>query len=274
MPHAAPRGLVQYDERDRPYMMVQGRRYYISPMGMGESAPEDQQGATFFRERPTWNQHTGEWERPINFSNLLSLGAGAGIGAGALSAAGAFGGAGGAAGGAVTPTVDVAALPALTGTEFIGPELAGAAGGTAGGPSLARRALGLGGEGLPGGLARAGLLGGLTALGAATQGDERETSPELRRLWEQQLRRQQAQNPLYESILQLAYNRLPTASRAGTAPPSFEAANAQVPGLSAGSYEEPDELRQLFRQTEVRQQMSEPMFQAISQLAQAQLPRG
>lgn len=91
--------FLQYEPgTNKPFVMLQGRKYYISPVGMGLDAPEAHQGKGFAKGRPTWNQKTGEWERGWDLTLPLSLGALGGIGAGALSAAGVIGGASGAAG--------------------------------------------------------------------------------------------------------------------------------------------------------------------------------
>ena len=110
---AATNSVVQYDERGKPYMLMQtGKRYYLSPMAMGEAAPEDSQGRGFAHGRPTWNQDEGEFERGLDLTFPLSLAAGAGIGAGALSSAGAFG-AGGSASGLLPSTSTVSGMGSL-----------------------------------------------------------------------------------------------------------------------------------------------------------------
>lgn len=207
-----------------------------------------------------WHYHAGQWHHREPWGKwkfLLPA-----IGAAPFAAAGLAGLAGGGAGEAMAEIGPVAAGGGTTAAAV--PPALQAAGAT-----------GFGGAGLRGTLLRGGLLGGLSAVGKARQGrSDRNTSPELQRLWQQQHQRQQAQNPLYESILRMAFNRLPTASRTGLTGPSLQQAMAQVPPVAGGDYNEPPQLRELFRDTEVRQQMADPLFQAIQALASSRVPGG
>lgn len=90
----------------------QGRRIapdgrYLSPAAFGDAPPDDTTG--MFRQRPRWNPRTGQWETPIDWTNIANLatvsaltaGAGSAIGAGgpAASAAPTAAGSGGGTGG-------------------------------------------------------------------------------------------------------------------------------------------------------------------------------
>jgi hypothetical protein len=88
---------VQYDALGRPYFDMPGMKgpSYVSPAAMGQAPPPDTTGV--FRHGPQWNQNTGKWETPIDWSNVLNVGVGSALGAGVLSAAGVFGGGAGAA---------------------------------------------------------------------------------------------------------------------------------------------------------------------------------
>lgn len=90
-----PQEGMQYDEQGRPYFMLQnGQRSYVSPVAMGQDAPEDDTG--ILHERPQWNQDTGQWDTPFDWGNALSIGTGVALTGGVLGAA--MAGGGGAAG--------------------------------------------------------------------------------------------------------------------------------------------------------------------------------
>jgi hypothetical protein len=111
-------GGVQYDEKGRPYiLMADGRRNYISPAAFGEPVPEDTTG--MFRQAPQWNNQKGEWETPIDWTNIANIGVGAGLTAGGLSAFGAFG-APAASGGTATVAPSTAGVGILStiGSQF------------------------------------------------------------------------------------------------------------------------------------------------------------
>jgi hypothetical protein len=119
---------------------------------------------------------------------------------------------------------------------------------------------------------RTGLAGASLIGGALTDRDEPDLSPELRRLYQLQADRLASQNPLYESVTQLAFNRLPGSATQGMQAPSLASAESMVPQVSGGNYSEADELRNMLRQQEVRQQVQTPLYQAITRLAGNRLP--
>lgn len=190
-----------------------------------------------------------------------AAGAGGAAGTAPLSLGAVEGGAFGLPASAASMLPGFSAVPASLGG---GVSALGAAGGLGGAASAGRKWLGP--------LVRGGAMAGLSGIGQARQGGGGDASPELSRLLQQQQERQQAMNPLYESILQLAFNRLPTSATAGLEAPSFASAESATPPLQAGERDEPLELRQLLRNTEVRQRMSDPLVQAISALAGSRLP--
>lgn len=266
---------VQYDARGVPYTETSdGTRTYLSPVAFGGETPEDQSG--LFHKRPQWNQHTGAWETPFDWGAIANLIAGGGLAAGGLSAAGVFGAGGSGAGGGLPglgadpagEALGAAGLGADPAGEAIGGTLG--AGGAGGASGLSRTAALTAGQRA----LRGGLLGGSLALGGALGGGSQDMSPELRRLFELQHQRLQAQNPLYQSILGLAFNRMPTASRAGVTAPSLASATAQTPPVGPGRYGQPQELRQAFHDQEIRQRMSDPVSQAILAMSAGRLPHG
>ena len=101
---------IQRDEQGRPFIVnQQGKKSYLSPASFGAGVPTDDTG--MFRSRPQWNQDKGEWETPISWGNIASLGTGAALGAGALSAAGLFGG----GAGSIAPSAAAPSSAASTG---------------------------------------------------------------------------------------------------------------------------------------------------------------
>lgn len=86
---------------------------YISPVAFGEAPPPDTTG--ILHHAPQWNNHSGNWETPFDWGNLLNIGVGAGLGAGALDAFGAFGAGAGAGSGAGPSTAsNIAATTAAS----------------------------------------------------------------------------------------------------------------------------------------------------------------
>ena len=77
---------IRTDEQGRRSIQLPGQRVpnYISPAAFGESVPPDTTG--IFRSRPQWNQKTGQWETPIDWGNILSLGTAAALTGGAANA--------------------------------------------------------------------------------------------------------------------------------------------------------------------------------------------
>lgn len=104
-----------FDEAKGAYYSEQGgkRRYQNTNMAGSTTAQSNPGGGGLIRSRGQWDQGSGSWKQPINWGNVLSLGAGAMITGGALSAAGAFGGAGAGAGAAAG--AGSAAAPAAAG---------------------------------------------------------------------------------------------------------------------------------------------------------------
>lgn len=80
-----------YTESDgRTYYMVGGAKNYVSPAAMHQQTPG--QDGNFFQHNSEWNQNSGEYDKNIDWGNILSLAAGGMLGAGALSAGGVIGG--------------------------------------------------------------------------------------------------------------------------------------------------------------------------------------
>lgn len=110
--------------------------------------------------------------------------------------------------------------------------------------------------------------------GLAGAGSQPGTSPEASALLDQQRARMEQANPLYASLLQTVFNRLPTASRQGLNLPTWDQANASVPQVSGGDYAQDPATRNLLRTQLVRAKMSDPVQQAVLRLSQARMPRG
>lgn len=220
---------VLYDESGKPYVMQADgkggyKRNYLSPAAMGGQTPPDTTG--IFRSRPEWNQYEGQYETPIDWGNILSLGTAGALGLGAADAFGGLFGGGAAASEAAPSAAPAAAagasgtLPATQiGTGMIGPIAGGAGTDVAGllsaGGSLGANAL----NGLTSGkgFSSSDLLkllgvGGAIGLNAAQQGGQ-GYPPELEEILKLQKNRMQAQSPLYDSILKLTRSRLPTSAR-------------------------------------------------------------
>lgn len=225
---------IRVDEHGRQYLDRPGQqnRQYISPVARGEAPPADTTGV--FRSRPRWNQRTGRWETPIDWTNIANMGVGAGLTAGVGNAIAA--GVPTAAGAGTAGGMNQAIPPAISAIGGVGggtgmiPPAGGAGGGfwrTLG--NGARRAVG-GGDG--GGMnawqtAALAALAGLPALLAAKNSgmsdeekaiyaqlqrdieDQRQDRVPERALRDTQLRRINYQNPLYQAVSQLAMNRLP-----------------------------------------------------------------
>ncbi len=100
-------------------------------------------------------------------------------------------------------------------------------------------------------------------------------SPEASAMLDQQRSRMEQANPLYESVMRLAFNRLPTSAQQGLSVPTYDQANASVPQVDpGGSYAEDPATRNLMRTQLVRSKMSDPMLQAVLRLAQGRMPGG
>ena len=137
---------IQYDAQGRPYIDMPGQpRVYLNPNTMGIYGSEPNGGqASLFRAAPRWNAQTGQWERGLNWTNLMNLGVGAGLTAGLGSAI--FGGNAGSA--AVTNTAAGSGPGAgITATTAAGGASIPAAATTAGVSAAVQQALGGGGGG-------------------------------------------------------------------------------------------------------------------------------
>ena len=246
---------VRWDERQRPYRVYlidgpgyrAGERQYISPAEPHPSNTSDPKllqwaaqnkapGQSYLRERGTWNSDEGEWDRGINWTNILNTAVGAGIGVGGLSAAGAFGGAAPAAGGAggALPSSSIPVSAAMSGPAAIGSQAASAgiplggvmpaAAGAAGGAAAAA-----GGNGLTnflrdnaGTLAGVGIPAAAAALSGGGGGGSNELPPELARILAMAEARTRRSDPLHQAAVQMAFGALPQYGRAGINLPKVE----------------------------------------------------
>ena len=119
-------------------------------------------------------------------------------------------------------------------------------------------------------------LGGL--LGMFGTGGDKPMSPELEALFDQQLKQQTDLNPMYEAVMRLAYSRLPTADRQGLNDPSMAQAMSELgPDLTQspnGDYNESNRVRKVVQLMRMRQQMANPLYEAIQRMAARRMPRG
>jgi hypothetical protein len=139
-----PQG-IQYEADGRPFLfMPNGSKNYISPAAFNPNA-RGPDSASYLHTGSQWNQETGQWENPVNWSNLLSTGIGgmiaapfvvpalAGIGGGTTATSGFVGPtlaqAGGTAAGVSAGTAAGTAAGVLPATT-IGAGYAPALGGT------------------------------------------------------------------------------------------------------------------------------------------------
>lgn len=129
-----------------------------------------------------------------------------------------------------------------------------------------------------GGPVGAGVGAGLGALLSlfGNSNNAKADSPELQALVQQQMDRQQQANPMIESVMRLAFSRLPTQDQAGLTPPSYADATQQLgPDLTQspnGEYGQSPAMRSVLQLMRVRQQMANPLYQAIQHLAQRRMP--
>ena len=70
----------------KPYLTMHGQKIYLSPVAMGTATGGPDSGG-LLHTGSQWNQDTGQWDNPINWSNLLSIGIGTALTGGALGAA-------------------------------------------------------------------------------------------------------------------------------------------------------------------------------------------
>lgn len=119
-------------------------------------------------------------------------------------------------------------------------------------------------------------LGGL--LGLFGSGGDKPMSPELEALFDQQLRQQTDLNPMVEAVMRLAYSRLPMADREGLQEPSLARAMGELgPDLTQspnGDYNENLRTRKVVQLMRLRQQMANPLMQAIQHMAARRMPNG
>lgn len=122
----------------------------------------------------------------------------------------------------------------------------------------------------------AGVGAGLGALlGLFGNGGDKPPSPELQALIDEQLGQQRDLNPMVESVMRLAFSRLPTEDQAGLTPPSYADATTQVGGISVpgtGNYNESPAMRNVLQLMRVRHQMAKPLYDAIQHLARRRMP--
>lgn len=114
-------------------------------------------------------------------------------------------------------------------------------------------------------------------IGLFGSGGEKPMSPELKALYDQQLNRQNEANPMVESIMRLAFNRLPKGATDGLAPMSLEEASTKIGGVSTpatGDYAEAPQVRQALQLARLRQQMAQPLIDAVMRLARQRMPKG
>ena len=233
-------------------------------------------GGVGYNSGPNWAQIAALLAIPATAGTAASF-----IGPGAAAGGGSGAGAGGGSL-AGSQALGMQGLPSAAGMSGLGAGAgaagagAGAGAGSAAGGSWWESLLGGSNENMdPLDWLRL-ALGGASMLGGAFGGQQEEPdmSPELRGMFEQNRARMESQNPLYESVTQLAFNRLPTSATAGLPMPSYADASAQVPaGEPGGNYQETDEMRNLLRQQQIRQRMSNPLFDAITRLAGQRMPR-
>lgn len=123
-----------------------------------------------------------------------------------------------------------------------------------------------------------GIGAGLGALlGMFGQGGDKPMSPELEALYDQQLKRQVDLNPMYEAVMRLAYSRLPVGDRLGGEPSLSQAMSELGPDLTQspnGDYAESSRVRKAIRLMQLRQQMANPLYEAIQRMAARRMPRG
>jgi len=167
-------------------------------------------------------------------------------------------------------TVGAAGIPTLASTQYPGAASAGPS--IDGATTLANGVT----QGVDwGGLVNKGIDAATSAI-PAIQGltDKKApgSSPEAQALIDAQRARMEQANPLYESVLRLAMNRLPDRASAGLSVPSYADANASVPQTSAGDYLEDPATRNLMRTQLIRAKMSDPVQQAMLRLAQSRMP--
>jgi hypothetical protein len=238
-----------FDEQGRPYVIYKmdgpgykaGDRRYISPaevhpsnawgqdprlLAWAQQMQASKPGQSFLRNRPHWDSDEGEWDRGINWTNILSAAVGGGIGAGALNAAGIIGGAGG--GGAAGSGGPLASSSVPVSASMHGPATAamGSAGASAGVPLGAVAPAAAGAGAAAGGSALKKVLDALSAAapvalplaaGALTPGGGGGNSGtgDLNRIAQITEARMRRADPLHQAAVQLAFAGMPTYGKQG-----------------------------------------------------------
>lgn len=130
------------------------------------------------------------------------------------------------------------------------------------------------GIGAYGGPWGAGAGAGIGALmGLLKDGGDKKSSPELDALIERESQKIEQANPLYEAVMQLAYDRLPANARGPNRPVMSTEPMAPLEGDPDDFAQSPAARRLLHLQSQ-RMQMADPVIQAIQNLAKMRMPRG
>jgi len=124
-----------------------------------------------------------------------------------------------------------------------------------------------GGWGAAGGAGIGALMGLLKDSGG------KKASPELDALIERESSKIEQTNPLYEAVMQLAYDRLPSNARGPNRPQMPTESPAPLEGDPEDFAQSPAARRLLQLQGQ-RMQMADPVIQAITNLAKLRMPRG
>lgn len=211
----SPRNLANggarwgFDEARGLYYSVDqrtGKKSYQANTGMPgatDTTPTDTTG--IFHKRPQFNQRTGTWDTPFDWSNAMSLGLGGAIGANAI---GAIAGAGSGAGVGGSVAGDVAGVDTAIGSMGAGGWAAPAGTAAIGGLQAVKDKLVS-----PSGAAS--LLGLITTLanrpnGNGSGGDDvLGQFPQIQELLSMGTERAKRTDPLHQAVTQLAMSRLP-----------------------------------------------------------------
>lgn len=228
---------VYHDAQGRAYtLMPDGTRRYLASYQQAQQAA----GNEGFFTNQEFNPATGQYERKIDWNNILGLAAGAEpFAAAGIAAAGAGGGVAGSAptmGGGETLAANLGSGSALVGApaSLTTPLTVGGAGvgagsvapsagvgGATSGAATAGSAAGLGGIGkalkdlgIPLGIAAAGkaMTGG---FGGGDGGGSSDLPPELQQLLQLSMDRMRSQGPLFDAVNRQALAGLPTYAKGG-----------------------------------------------------------
>lgn len=221
-PGGSLEGVLQVDAQGRPFTIRNGRTNYESPVSFGAQAPADTTG--MLRSAPQWNGEKGEWDTPISWGNIASLGTAGVLTAGAANAFAGGGAAAGSASGGGVGLGETGASVGLTGAEpFLGSAafnggMAGSAG-AAGARAAGNAAAASGGtdwtailKRIAPGLAAV-IPGAITgALGGGPSGGPSDVPQELRDLLALSMKRVNDQQPLVDATNAQALGGLPRRS--------------------------------------------------------------